>query len=348
VLRYYYLRGTVHVGCQNLEWATRCFDTCLVVPASMVSAIAIAAWKKRVLVACLTLPADKYATVKKMEQQDQSSSKSLRAGGGRDSSSGSALTGPLQLPKAAPACLSRFLNSALHPISTSSFTARAAGAAASANPEAHEAMLVAHDDTPPQGGEESAGGGDRRGTNRGVGSGYQALGVKPYADFVTAFTRLDRTALENVLQDHEGLFVGDGNMGIVQQCVSEFRKRQVYYYSRVYSVLSLEDLSNFMQLPMPELQTLLMQLSMEKVWAIQIDKNGLVHFPRLVELPPVGTEEVQTQQLMEVSRMVQKLDLAVAASPKYISIVKNISASNASAGAHAIAKALGPRGVEEI
>ena len=54
VLRYFYLRGTVHIGCANWKWARRCFWTCLSIPSDMVSAIAIAAWKKLVLVHCRT------------------------------------------------------------------------------------------------------------------------------------------------------------------------------------------------------------------------------------------------------------------------------------------------------
>lgn len=56
VLRYFYLRGIVHMGTCNWAWATRCFSTCVCIPlesSSTVSAIAVAAWKKLALVACL-------------------------------------------------------------------------------------------------------------------------------------------------------------------------------------------------------------------------------------------------------------------------------------------------------
>lgn len=56
VLRYFYLRGIVHMGTGNWMHATRCFWTCTCIPAessTTVSAIAIAAWKKMVLVECL-------------------------------------------------------------------------------------------------------------------------------------------------------------------------------------------------------------------------------------------------------------------------------------------------------
>ena len=209
-------------------------------------------------------------------------------------------------------------------------------------------MLVVNDG-PQQGGEEPSGGAAAAGIGGGDGGeADQSLGVKAYADFVTAFIRLDRQALDKVVQDHESVFRRDENMGLILQCIADFRKRQVYYYSRIYSVMSLLDLSNFLLLPVPELRSLLMQLAMEKVWSIQVDDaNGLVRFPRLVEIPPAGTEEAQAHQLMELTSMVQNLDLLVSASPKYLSIAKN-AADRAARADSGVAKATGPRGVNEI
>jgi hypothetical protein len=53
VLRYYYLRGMIHLGCNDYVMAHRCFWTCLSVPAEVVCRTAIEAWKKLVLVQCL-------------------------------------------------------------------------------------------------------------------------------------------------------------------------------------------------------------------------------------------------------------------------------------------------------
>jgi hypothetical protein len=50
VLRYYYLRGIVHLGCGDYIMAHRCWWTCLAVPADACSAIMVAAWKKLALV----------------------------------------------------------------------------------------------------------------------------------------------------------------------------------------------------------------------------------------------------------------------------------------------------------
>lgn len=53
VLRYYYLRGMIHLGCNDFVMAHRCFWTCLSVPAEVCCKIAVEAWKKLVLVQCL-------------------------------------------------------------------------------------------------------------------------------------------------------------------------------------------------------------------------------------------------------------------------------------------------------
>ena len=53
VLRYYYLRGMIHLGCDDPVLAHRSFWTCLTVPAEANSKIMIEAWKKVVFVQCL-------------------------------------------------------------------------------------------------------------------------------------------------------------------------------------------------------------------------------------------------------------------------------------------------------
>ena len=53
VLRYYYLRGMIYLGCDDAIMAHRCFWTCLSVPAESNSKIMIEAWKKVVLVQLL-------------------------------------------------------------------------------------------------------------------------------------------------------------------------------------------------------------------------------------------------------------------------------------------------------
>lgn len=53
ILRYFYLRGIVHIGCDEWKQAIRAFWSVLSVPAEVVSMIAVEAWKKMVLANCI-------------------------------------------------------------------------------------------------------------------------------------------------------------------------------------------------------------------------------------------------------------------------------------------------------
>lgn len=87
VLRYFYLRGMIHLGCQDIVMAHRCFWTCLSIPAEINSKIMIEAWKKLVLVQCLQTDASSPAA----------------------SDPGKKITA--RLPKSMPNCLGRLLAS---------------------------------------------------------------------------------------------------------------------------------------------------------------------------------------------------------------------------------------------
>lgn len=55
VLRYFYMRGMVHVGCDHFQLAIRSFWTAVSIPSDTASVIAVDAWKKMVLAKCLVL-----------------------------------------------------------------------------------------------------------------------------------------------------------------------------------------------------------------------------------------------------------------------------------------------------
>jgi COP9 signalosome complex subunit 3 len=88
VIRYFYLRGMVHIGCDDFQVAIRCFWTALSIPCEAASVIAVDAWKKMVLAKMLVL-------------QDSVPYQSLVA-----------------LPSTAPNSLSRILTSSHAPEST--------------------------------------------------------------------------------------------------------------------------------------------------------------------------------------------------------------------------------------
>ena len=114
VLRYYYLRGVVHMGCRNWALAVRSFWTCLSIPGpdqNVVSAVAIAAWKKLVLVQCCQ--ADLLETCVPLEHLSQSSVKSVLFGTATQKMQPQ--KGPLATPKEMSAGMTRYLSTAAPP-----------------------------------------------------------------------------------------------------------------------------------------------------------------------------------------------------------------------------------------
>ena len=152
VLRYYFLRGRIHIGCNDWTMAKRCFWTVLSIPSEVITGMGVAAWKLLVLVQCLSMDDDdyRYSTATSLttpteyaktnplfqqqqqhhHQQQQQQNDAMMMGGGSgfssilmggpfagtntSSSRSPAImdSGPLSLPKAISTCYTRFLNAA--------------------------------------------------------------------------------------------------------------------------------------------------------------------------------------------------------------------------------------------
>lgn len=343
VLRYYYLRGCIHINLRHWNWAIRCLGTCLVVPSDVVSAIAIAAWKKYVLVQCLHLgpPAPSDSTT---SSSSSSSSQSL-----------SQHKSPLQLSKAVPPCLTRFLKST-ETVGTSTTGSSAASAASSAmaesegpenppypqNPEDHHADTAMHMVESAEGDEAES----QRETQPKRADQYKNLGVQHYTELVHAFEKRDRPTFDAIVQQHQTLFVSDGNMGLVQQCSVELTRQEVYYLSRIYAVVPLHRLATSLHLSNDNVRTLLRQLQKDLDWPIEIQNDtDMVVFPNVPASRPKDRNEdsVSLEQLGELTRMIQKLDIAISCHPKYPT-----RKDETSVAADAGKLFAGPLGVEDV
>jgi hypothetical protein len=332
VLRYFYLRGTIHMGCNNWKLAVRCFWTCLSVPAEIVSAVAVASWKKMVLVQCLV-------------QSDHAS-----------------LTSALLLatPRAAPSCLGRFLTlgSASSVKSSNSLAAAAMGRTVTAgsndnnNDNGSNNGAGRQQRQPEQVGGSSSEGSFMSTTHTGPRGqqqqtqSYTGLGVNVYMELIHAFVKVDRQAFGHIMAEHGSLFASDGNTGIVAQCQAELIRRQVYELSRIFSVISLVQLSQVLELGIEQVQTLLLQLSIDKMWMIQMEDDGMVVFPKLAGLAEhhssVTEDAKDVEELIQLTKVVQKLDVNIASSSKYHTFVRRENSAKSSEGKG------GPRGVEDV
>ena len=316
------------MGCNNWKLAVRCFWTCLSVPAEIVSAVAVAAWKKMVLVQFLI----------------QSDSVSLTA------------AKLMATPAAAPSCLSRFLtlassvkdNSSDNNNNNGGGTNNVAGGGSSAGRQRQgqpEQVMNMVEGTSSEGSAMSSSTGHGHGYGYDQRAGQQTqngMGVHAYMELIHAFVKVDRPAFYRILQKHGAQFAADGNVGIVAQCQAELVKRQVYELSRIYAVISLEQLSAMLELPVEQVQTLLLQLSIDKRWKIQMEDDGMVVFPKLGAEHMSVEDAKDVEELIQLTKVVQKLDVNIASSSKYHTFVRRENNAKSSEGKG------GPRGVEDV
>jgi hypothetical protein len=306
VLRYYYLRGIVHLACRQYLLARRCFWICCCIPGELCSAISIAAWKKMVLVTCRI-----QATM--------------------DTNAIS----PLQLPPAAPPCLVKFLSQAYATPGSSKnsmqqqqygagspsflshlqqqdasstlsspldqgdldgiMAATAASASGGGGGATEEASSVMHmvdveaaasmnmappEDVLPVGQQQqlSSSQQQQQQQQQPHPHSYHALGVSVYAQLTNAFGHGDYALYQSLLQQHAPFLQADGNYGLALQIggagggngngnSSVLRRRQVYLWSRVYSEMTTIELTQLLQLSsVPETLELLVQMSLDTTY----------------------------------------------------------------------------------
>ena len=317
VLRYYLLRGMIHGGCNDWTMAIRCFWTCLSVPAEIVSALGIAAWKKLVLVQCLQMEDDDYRSAsspeKQKKQQQQgggiitSSGFSLLSMGATTSSSVSGSTaailarGPLSLPKALPTCFSRFLNAASNNSKQQQQQQQPLQQQRNQPEEMQQLPGMVQEDLGEPSSEQQASSQQpqqqqQQQLGRSQQSPYPAMGVRVYMDLVHAFLSGDRDQFQTLQQQHATLLQSDGNMGLVRQCETAMLHRQVYQLSRMFAVIPLKQLAKKLKIPSVEkTKELLQQLSVMKTWrpstsssssgtkhtkwpSIEVEEDGMVVF----------------------------------------------------------------------
>jgi hypothetical protein len=362
VLRYYYVRGCLHIGTNNWAMARRCLWTCLSVPAeNLVSAIAIAAWKKLVLVQCRTLLLENPSL---------------------------AQNSPTRVPKAAPACFSKFLNNATAPsdptgatggaVSTTSSqisldaalgTASRMGGVAQTGHDDDNDLEAMHlidassdnEGPSPYGPSNSSGSSRSPPPQPAAPEDRVAAGVKAYTDLAGSYADLDQPRFLSLMAEHEGLLRRDGNLGLIQQCRDQLLRRRVIFWSKVYSAISLQDLASAVAVTAEQLNAIVWGLSVELVWPIQV-RDGIVHFPPVPILNPTGDSSpsaASMEELVQLARLAQDLDAGLAASSKYQSAASKKSGRSSTGvgsggsimgrrGSERSSLELGPLGVEEI
>ena len=340
LLRYFYLRGMVHIECQNWEWAIRCFWTCLVIPADSTSALVIAAWKKLVLLQALSqsdrLPSDMTT---------------------------------LLTPKTIPVCVSRFISQAINS-SVPSCTTHSGNSQQQQQQQEQGTIAAAANPPPGEGAVSVVTGPEDVSTSNSTApplthlheltvadssllamspnqqlptnvNGGSDAGIRAYSDLVRAFVKVNRETFGQVLVENENQFTIDGNLILVKLVENELLKRQIYQWSRVVSAISMEQLGGLVSMPVTELQILLNTLAENHQLKVEV-MDQIVYFPK--HLGTATTNVNHAEDLAKLTSMMQKLDVSISTSPRFISLVRR----DASTGASGEGKASGPRGVEDV
>ena len=306
VLRYYYLRGCVHMACGTKRLAVRCFWTCLSIPGEAVSAIQIAAWKKMVLVQCLRLSEQGYV------------SNSLD---------------PLAFPKAVSERMDRLINLALcmqQPTATN-------------EPEDDPEIVHMVEAAAPIGDEDDLVEADGTTTEKLDSKKSQAMTMSLYGHLARDFVNVDRTAFSLIVEEDSNVFVEDGNLGMVHQCQQALIRRQIYQLSSFYSVIPLRRLAEMLNMEEDTTKCLLLKLAVDHAWEIGIQETDQ---GTIVTLPPFSANDVagSASDMMELALLVRDLDVSIASSSKYASIVRK---ENSKHSREKSSKPF-PKGIEEF
>ena len=249
-LRTHYYAGLVHVGCNNWNSALDSFHICLTMPCgSNVSAIAVAARKKSLLVQCILLESEE------LDDNNAGSAKSgydaqARGGGiGSGKSAKSALeTKVLELPGAASAAVSKYMAASSNRVDRGSSAPEKtnAGTETSEQPSGRERstsgrrrMRSANSNAS----SDAAAGGDstaeqERSNGRPSPKTYSHLGS--YHDLISTYISGNASHYAKLLSEMNELLHVDGNWGLAHQLMGRLAYRAVREVASIYSVAGLE------------------------------------------------------------------------------------------------------------
>jgi hypothetical protein len=312
LLRYYYLRGIVYMGCKPEYYplAIRCFWTCLSVPvasdANAVSAIAVAAWKKMILLQCLSPIGVLYTTTAATGKTslENSSSKTMAmsviSSGNVPAVTAPTFSNPLSTPKdmawdlvrffahAKPPPNARFPNQSTFAAKKTSIHVQAAelpqivdeneGSRHVIEMDTDSIGLVCASSTivaVPSGSEDRTTAEANYISQTKASSGaapvhYPSLGVYVYKQLVQAFVNIDRNKFDAILEECYELFHSDGNVGLVRGLGLAILHRHIYELSRVYATILLDDLAGEMNLPSHLVHSSLVDLQTKFAWPVQL------------------------------------------------------------------------------
>ncbi len=310
VLRYYYLRGMIHLGCNDFVMAHRCFWTCLTIPAEVCCKIAVEAWKKMILVQCI--------------MNDGSDPKSNQ----------------ISLPKSIPTCLARMLPSCKESTKTSP---------TATNPR------VSHGPQPSGGLFPPARPLMSQAQSQSQSSNEIAVDTEStlcYMNIAVAFYGRKRSKLQALMEEHKSTIEGDGNCGLLQQCLTQLINNQVRHISRMYSVVSISKAATLLGISgvsddatNQHVAALLCQSGIP----CEIQEDGMIVFSDLSDQSTETSSLMELTEWMALIEKVQRLDVSILTTPRYQSLIrKDVSIGASGEGKVPNTMSSGPRGVDDL
>jgi hypothetical protein len=301
VLRYYYLRGVVHLNCgpSSYSMAKRCFWTCLSVPATsdtnVVSAIAVNAWKKLILVQSLQYcECLSDSSVLVSYSGSDIFKPKLLANTLSSSASPQSSFDPLSTPKEMSSGMARFLSLAKAPRGNQGTSSEPSQSPISSptlrspvGPDAPEVVHFVEAETDNSNVNDN---GENSLSNRP--ERYSSMGVYVYKELIKAYVEADRVAFDEVVREHGALLRDDGNLGLVRRVGAALLFRQVYELSHVYAAVAIAQLSLELGMSIAEVQSLLERLRVDKRWDVELRQDGTVVFP---SAPPSGPQSIDAK-----------------------------------------------------
>merc|ERR1712151_669386 len=113
-------------------------------------------------------------------------------------------------------------------------------------------------------------------------------------------------------------------MGMVHQCETALCYRRLWHLSQIYSVVPILELATSMQMTEDQVRKLLLQVSMEKSWTIDVQADDMIIFVNTY-VHDENDYEKNVQELIELNTTVQKLDVALATSPFYHALARRVN-----------------------
>jgi hypothetical protein len=132
-----------------------------------------------------------------------------------------------------------------------------------------------------------------------------------YHDLIKFFQANDRIGFLALQHTHAAVWEADRNTGMVQRLVTEVLHRCVRHLASVYSVISLKQLGDELQIPPDDVPLLLSQVD---GLVANLDPDGMFSL-ELAETDVISTEGLA--ELMGLAERIRALDMSISTSARY-------------------------------